>query len=399
MWNGALALFRGVRTNAAISRTGLSRSLRAAYKALSGLRKEDNGRTAALSCAVFQSLRCNQLAVCCGIKGINRCHFGISESHCHKLAVGVINLEACACIRNGIACFRIFLYDFDIAFKIRIVDEKGVEKLDGMRFLDWPSSNSLESIHAGLQALLVMAMDASYELCNILGETELANEAEKLAKKMRKAVPAVRKQYLKSMKDPSAPGAKQGAALMVLANLMDAKEADQHIISVNGAHGFSTFYGYYMLKAMAKAGDYKGGLDIIRTYWGAMLDLGATTFWEDFDLNWLPNAARIDEIVPEGKNDIHRDFGAYCYQKFRHSFCHGWASGPTSWLSEYVLGVQVVEPGCKVIRIVPHLGDLKWVKGTFPTPYGIISISHTLSDNGKIVTEVDAPSEVLVLRE
>lgn len=150
---------------------------------------------------------------------------------------------------------------------------------------------------------------------------------------------------------------------------------------------------------MAKAGDYKGALDIIRTYWGAMLDLGATTFWEDFDLNWLPNAARIDEIVPEGKNDIHRDFGAYCYQKFRHSFCHGWASGPTSWLSEYVLGVQVVEPGCKAIRIVPHLGDLKWVKGTFPTPYGIISISHTLSDNGKIVTEVDAPSEVLVLRE
>ena len=286
-----------------------------------------------------------------------------------------------------------------IRFLMNFVDEKGVEKLDGMRFLDWPSSNSPESIHAGLQALLVMAMDASYELCNILGETELANEAERLAKKMRKAVPAVRKQYLKSMKDPSAPGAKQGAALMVLANLMDAKEADQHIISVNGAHGFSTFYGYYMLKAMAKAGDYKGALDIIRTYWGAMLDLGATTFWEDFDLNWLPNAARIDEIVPEGKNDIHRDFGAYCYQKFRHSFCHGWASGPTSWLSEYVLGVQVVEPGCKVIRIVPHLGDLKWVKGTFPTPYGIISISHTLSDNGKIVTEVDAPSEVLVLRE
>lgn len=286
-----------------------------------------------------------------------------------------------------------------IRFLMNFVDEKGVEKLDGMRFLDWPSSNSPETIHAGLQALLVMAMDASYELCNILGETELANEAEGLAKKMRKVAPVVRKQYLKSMKDPSAPGVKQGAALMVLANLMDAKEADQHIIAVNGAHGFSTFYGYYMLKAMAKAGDYKGALDVIRTYWGAMLDLGATTFWEDFDLNWLPNAARIDEIVPEGKNDIHRDFGAHCYQKFRHSFCHGWASGPTSWLSEYVLGVQVVEPGCKVIRIIPHLGDLKWVKGTFPTPYGIISISHKLDDNGKIVTEVDAPSEILVLRE
>lgn len=28
-----------------------------------------------------------------------------------------------------------------------------------------------------------------------------------------------------------------------------------------------------------------------------MLDLGATTFWEDFDINWKKNAARIDELT------------------------------------------------------------------------------------------------------
>ncbi|MFQ9800204.1 MAG: hypothetical protein ACLR23_16090 [Clostridia bacterium] len=32
-----------------------------------------------------------------------------------------------------------------------------------------------------------------------------------------------------------------------------------------------------------------------------MLSLGATTFWEDFDLRWLENAARIDELTPEEK--------------------------------------------------------------------------------------------------
>lgn len=282
---------------------------------------------------------------------------------------------------------------------MNFVDDRGIEKLDGMRFLDWPSSESPETINAGLQSMMVMAMEAGNELCMVLGETELAEKAVKLSEKMRKASKSVRKAYLKSVKDPSSAGMKQGAALMVLAGLMDAEEANKNIISVKGAHGFSTFYGYYMLKAMAKAGDYKGAIDIIRDYWGAMLDLGATTFWEDFDLDWLPDAARIDEIVPEGKKDIHGDFGAYCYKKFRHSFCHGWASGPTSWLSEYVLGVQVVEPGCKVVRIVPHLGDLKWVKGTFPTPYGIISISHKLDSNGKVITKVDAPSEVQVLYE
>ena len=28
-------------------------------------------------------------------------------------------------------------------------------------------------------------------------------------------------------------------------------------------------------------------LDIIRDYWGGMLDMGATSFWEDFDLAWM----------------------------------------------------------------------------------------------------------------
>lgn len=78
-----------------------------------------------------------------------------------------------------------------------------------------------------------------------------------------------------------------------------------------------------------------------------MLDLGATTFWEDFDIKWLDNAARIDELVPEGKVDVHRSYGDFCYKGFRHSFCHGWASGPTAWLSEHVLGISIVEPGCK----------------------------------------------------
>ena len=48
MSSGALASFRGALTSAGISKAALSQSLQAAYKALSGLRKEDNGRTAAL---------------------------------------------------------------------------------------------------------------------------------------------------------------------------------------------------------------------------------------------------------------------------------------------------------------------------------------------------------------
>ena len=79
-----------------------------------------------IALAVFQGLRRNKLAIGCGIKGINGRHFGIGEGHCHKVSVRVVNLEACACIRNGVARFRIFLHDLDIAFKVCVVDKVAV---------------------------------------------------------------------------------------------------------------------------------------------------------------------------------------------------------------------------------------------------------------------------------
>jgi hypothetical protein len=173
---------------------------------------------------------------------------------------------------------------------------------------------------------------------------------------------------------------------------------NREVMAVDGARRMSTFYGYYVLQARAAAGDYQGCLDVIREYWGAMLDLGATTFWEDFDLDWTTNAARIDELVPPGKKDIHGDFGNYCYLGFRHSLCHGWASGPTAWLSEHVLGIQIVEPGATTVRIEPHLGDLEWVEGSFPLPQGLVQVRHERQEDGSIRSKIAAPPGVEVLR-
>lgn len=93
---------------------------------------------------------------------------------------------------------------------------------------------------------------------------------------------------------------------MAITGLMDPQQACDEVVSVDGGKGFSTFYGYYMLEALAKAGEYEKAIDIINTFWGAMLDLGATTFWEDFNLDWIPNAAPIDEPVPAGKRHTWR---------------------------------------------------------------------------------------------
>ncbi len=266
------------------------------------------------------------------------------------------------------------------------IDDNGKETLDGTRFLDWPSSENKKGVDAGLQAMMVLGMQAGIDLCKILKETHKLKQYEAALVRLQSYV-------------PDANQSKQAGALMALAGLMPADKADKEIISVGGARNFSTFYGYYMLQAMAKAGNHQGALDMIRTYWGAMLQLGATTFWEDFNLDWLPGASRIDELPLPGQKDIHGDYGAYCYIGFRHSLCHGWAAGPTPWLSEHVLGVKIAAPGSRVVNIKPNLGDLEFAEGTFPTPYGLINVKHVKQPDGKIKTTVKAPKEVKVVLE
>ena len=154
-----------------------------------------------------------------------------------------------------------------------------------------------------------------------------------------------------------------------------------------------------MLNVLSMAGMQSKALDIISDYWGGMLDMGATTFWEDFNIEWKENSSRIDQFTPEGMNDIHRDYGDYCYRSYRHSLCHGWASGPTSWLTENVLGITIVEPGCKKLRVKPYLGNLEWAEGSFPTPYGIVYVKHTKKNNGKIQMNIKAPKEIQIITD
>jgi alpha-L-rhamnosidase len=264
------------------------------------------------------------------------------------------------------------------------IDANNSEELnDGARFLDWPSSTDPKAIHAGLQALLVLTLKDGAELCRILNDKPEAAKCMAGIERLKKNI-------------PDAGTSKQAAAVLSLAGLLDPVKANE-IISAGGVHNFSTYFGYYMLLAKAKANDYQGGIDAIKNYWGPMLALGATTFWEDFNIDWLPNAARIDEVVPAGKKDIHGDYGAFCYKGYRLSLCHGWASGPTAWLTQYVLGVNILEPGCKKISITPHLGNLTFVEGTFPTPYGIVKIRHQKLPNGKVQTSIQKPAQVQVV--
>lgn len=265
------------------------------------------------------------------------------------------------------------------------VEEDGSEHLSDSRFLDWPSSPNKEGVEAGYRALLCWALQDGRQLCSLLGNDAKAQKCSEIENRLKKKV--LPPNYLK-----------QAAALMAIAGLMEPEKAAQDFLLPGGPKGFSTFYGYYMLEALAMAGHYEEAMDIIRKFWGGMLNMGATTFWEDFDLDWTKNAGRIDEFVPEGKDDIHGDFGGYCYVGYRHSLCHGWASGPTAWLSNHVLGVEILEPGCKKVRISPHLGNLQWAKGTYPTPYGQIKVHHQKQADGTVKSFIEVPKGVKVAK-
>lgn len=273
------------------------------------------------------------------------------------------------------------------------VAEDGRETLEGGRFLDWPSKADTLAVDTGLHALMIMAMEEAAPLCRILGEDALAARCVDCLGKLRSRSAEVCDSFFAAGVEMDRPGRKQAVALMKLAGMIEPEKAASALM-YGRSRGFSTFYGYFMLEALAQSGRYADAMDIIREYWGAMINLGATSFWEDFDISWTENAGRIDEVPEEGKADVHRQYGGYCYKSYRHSLCHGWASGPTAWLSRHVLGLSPASAGQKTVYVDPHLGNLEWAEGTYPTPYGQVKIAVRALPDGRVSAIVRAPRTV-----
>ena len=188
---------------------------------------------------------------------------------------------------------------------------------------------------------------------------------------------------------------KQIAALGVWSD--DTNDSIKQTLLRDGGKGLSTFQSYPILTAVAGFGEYESALSMMKEYYGGMLSVGATTFWEDFDLEWLEGSGRLDEMPKAGLKDIHGDFGKFCYQSFRHSFCHGWSAGVLPYLVETVAGIKMTGAGMRRIEIKPNLSGLKHVKVNFPTPYGVMKVEHILQADGNVKTTVDAPKEIEVV--
>lgn len=114
---------------------------------------------------------------------------------------------------------------------------------------------------------------------------------------------------------------------------------------------------FYELAALCEIGEQKQVLDFVREYWGGMLRLGATTFWEAYD--------------PTLADDKHYEMYG---RPFGKSLCHAWGANPIYLFGRYYLGVRPTKAGYKEYLIEPKLGGLEWMEGTVPTPSGDIQL-------------------------
>jgi len=111
-------------------------------------------------------------------------------------------------------------------------------------------------------------------------------------------------------------------------------------------------------------------LDLIRRSWGWYLN--------------NPNGTQSTVIEGYLQNGTfgYRSSRGYDYDTAYVSHSHGWSSGPTSALTEYVLGLSITSPVGSTWKLAPQFGDLESAEGGFVTTLGKFRAAWTLGDRG-----------------
>ena len=217
-------------------------------------------------------------------------------------------------------------------------------------FIDWPTWGN-ENSETAVVALLKIALRSATYLYSVLGLN--TDAVSSLAQRVRE-VPLTKK-AMKSQIGTVYEGYGRG---------------DLDALVKDGGHGFSTFSMYLCLKALADGNRIEDALRCLKEYYGGMLDHGATTFFEDYDLDW--KGIGVDQMPEEGKPYLASDYGNYCYVGYRLSLCHGWASGPAPFLLEEVAGIHPLD--AYHYEIAPKLGPIQTLDATIATVLGPLTI-------------------------
>lgn len=117
------------------------------------------------------------------------------------------------------------------------------------------------------------------------------------------------------------------------------------------------YFEGYELDVVGKCGNFAYIENKIKTYWKGMLDLGATTVWEEYN----PALSGTEHYAMYGG-------------KYNKSLCHAWGASPIYALGKYFLGVEPTSDGFQTFTVKPHLGSFGFIRGTVPLNGGIVSV-------------------------
>ncbi len=142
---------------------------------------------------------------------------------------------------------------------------------------------------------------------------------------------------------------------------------------------YTPYFGIYVVRALAHMGRHHIAVEMLRDYWGTMIQAGATTTWEE----WHPSIRLpVNDLPPQfGPPDTWSGL----------SLCQPAGAGPAQWLIEQILGIAPEEPGFRRVRIEPHTVDLQWAKGSTASPFGAITVAWR-KENGGLVLDFSVPN-------
>lgn len=243
-------------------------------------------------------------------------------------------------------------------------------------FIDWAEMEKEGAVCAE-QMLLIQAYKAMAELANILGKDGSAYEtkAETLKKRVNQFF---WKEELGAYIDSYVTGSdhvtRHANIFAVLYDIADEHQTaailEQVIRNENIAKITTPYFRCYELDALAKLGEFGQVEEVLRSYWGGMMALGAQTLWEEY----IPSMTG---------NEHYAMYGG----KYEKSLCHAWSSGPVYLFGRYYLGVEATSAGYETFSVKPNLGGLKEISGTVPVNGGTVTVKLNAKELSVLATK------------
>ena len=235
-------------------------------------------------------------------------------------------------------------------------------------FIDWAAGLSKKGEVSFEQLLFARSLETMGLCADIVNDKQGADVYNSLAKDLRKKLFDLYWNDQKEALVHSRVDGRQTTNVTRYSNMFaiffnyfnekQKQEVKQSVLLNNGIQKITTPYmRFYELEALCAMGEQKYVMKEMKNYWGGMLKLGATTFWEEYD----PSKKGAEHYAMYGR-------------RFGKSLCHAWGASPIYLLGKYYLGVKPTSPGYATYAVEPNLGGLQWMQGKVPTPNGEIEL-------------------------